>query len=62
MTERDPYIRAQFPDGSIIVVRCENSGVVFDPKTDKPIDEELAVDMLQIKASKFARQDPVGNA
>lgn len=56
----DPYIRTTFPDGSVIIVRVEKSGIVFDPETGKPIDAELAVDMLLIKARKFAILDTLG--
>jgi len=61
MNAGDAYIRVQFPDGAVFLVRTEISGVVFD-ETAKPVDEELAADMLLIKGLNLTRRQSAGRA
>ena len=56
----DPYIRVAFPNGMTFAVRQEQSGIVLS--NAKPIDDELAADMLIIKAWKLSVARPVGCA
>ncbi|HUZ33901.1 MAG TPA: hypothetical protein VMV19_17605 [Xanthobacteraceae bacterium] len=58
---RDPFIGATFPTGHSFAVRVECSDIAFD-HAQQPIDDELASDMLLIKACKLAELEVLGHA
>ncbi len=57
----DPFVRVTFPSGATYAVRLDRSGIVLDIN-QQPIDDELAADMIFIKAWKLMRGEVGGHA
>lgn len=58
---KTPFITVQFPDGSAFMIRTDISGVILD-EAFRPIDEELALNMLIVKSRKLAAREIFGRA